>query len=48
MRVRGLVEQIHTFKKQNHKHYRANVLARLRKQKLRLKGSQDRELMELK
>jgi hypothetical protein len=47
-KVRALVEQIHAFKKHNHKHYRANVLARLRRQKLRARGTQDREATEIK
>lgn len=40
-KVKALVEQIHSFKKDNHKYYRGNVLARLRKQKMRHKNNNE-------
>lgn len=45
--VKSLVEQIHNFKKDNYKYYRGNVLARLRKQKMRNKNSQESMKIEV-
>jgi hypothetical protein len=35
MKVKALVEDIHAFKKQNHKYHQGNVLSKLRKRKLK-------------